>query len=290
LKKVSVIIPFYSGIEWLNDAIESAISQTYSNIEIIVVNDGSTEDVSDFIKKYSPKIKYAYQDNQGAAVARNLGIKMATGEYFAFLDSDDIWLPNKLEKQINFMQKIDAKWCHTNYFYWKPESNELKVVDIGKEYGDIYRKTFVSIRIATPCVVIAREVFEEHPELEFPINYRIGQDTKLWQAISKYYPIALINEPLTKVRLRSDNTYKQTIKIIQLKSNEFKSTYLDPNVPFFSKLRNFIFYLYGFIFKLPSNSNKELLAKCFVAIPYFLGRIYVNLISLSNKKYKDFII
>jgi glycosyltransferase involved in cell wall biosynthesis len=289
MKKVSVIIPFYSGIDWLKEAVESALNQTYSNVEVIVVNDGSPENMCSFLDSYSKKIKYIYQTNQGAAAARNLGLKMSSGDYVAFLDSDDIWLQNKLEKQISFMQKIGAKWCHTNYFYWTPETDNLKIVDISKEYGDIYRKTFVSIRIATPCVVIAREVFEEHPEFEFPVNYRIGQDTKLWQVISKYYPIALINEPLTKVRLRSNNTYKQTIKVIQLKSNEFKLTYLDPDVPFFSKLRNFIFYLYGFIFKLPSSSKKNFIAKFFVAFPYFLGRVYVNLISLSNSKYKDFI-
>lgn len=288
MKTVSVIIPFYSGVQWLIEAVESVLNQTYSNIEIIVVNDGSKEDISNFINCFSGKIKYFYQDNQGAAAARNLGIRAATGDYIAFLDSDDIWLSNKLEKQISFMEKINAKWSHTNYFYWKPESDKLKAVNISKEYGDIYKKTFVSIRIATPCVVIHRQVFQDHPELEFPISYRIGQDTKLWQLISKYYPIALISEPLTKVRLRSDNTYKQTIKVIQLKRNEFKLTYKDPNVPVFAKLRNFIFYCYGFIFNLPSTPKKETLAKFFVAIPYFLGRIYVNLISSSNEKYKDF--
>lgn len=289
MKKVSVIIPFFNGVNWLNEAVESVIKQTYSNIEIIVINDGSIEDMTDFLIKFNSRIKYTYQKNQGAAVARNVGMKLASGDYFAFLDSDDIWLPNKLEKQVNFMDKINAKWSHTNYFYWNPERGSLKNINIKKEYGDIYRKTFISIRIATPCVVIARDVFDDHPELEFPINYRIGQDTKLWQLISKYYPIALINEPLVKVRVRSNNTYKQTIKIIGLKSDEFKITYSDPDIPNFAKFRNFIFYLYGFVFKLPSSPRKEFLARCFVTIPYVLGRIYVNLLSLANKKYKNFI-
>lgn len=289
MKKVSVIIPFFNGIDWLNEAVESALNQSYKNIEIIVINDGSTEDVSQFLIKFGEKIKYFYQDNQGAAVARNQGMELATGYYLAFLDSDDIWLANKLEKQISFMEEIGAKWSHTGYFYWDPNNNALKNVSVKNEFGDIYRKTFVSIRIATPSVVIAKSIFNDHPELKFPANYRIGQDTKLWQAIAKYYPIALINVPLVKVRLRSNNTYKQTIKLIGLKAAEFKINYSNSDVPKFAKFRNFFFYLYSFIFKLPSTPRKEFCAKCFVIIPFILGRIYVHLLSLSNKKYKNFL-
>ena len=115
MKKVSVIIPFYNGIHWLCEAVESALNQTYSNIEIIIVNDGSTEDITEFLKKFGDSIVYAYQKNQGAASARNYGIKLANGDYIAFLDADDIWLPTKLEKQIFFIEEIGAMWCHTNY-------------------------------------------------------------------------------------------------------------------------------------------------------------------------------
>ena len=289
MKKVSIIIPFYNGINWLNEALESVIKQTYPNTEIIVVNDGSTEDVTDFLSKFGDCIKYRYQENKGAAVARNLGIQISTGDYIAFLDSDDIWLPTKLEKQIEFMEKIGAMWSHTGYFYWNPGSGSLKNIGISDEYGDIFKKTFVSVRVATPCVVIDKKVFEEHPEIKFPASYRIGQDTKLWQEISKYYPIALIKEPLVKVRLRSNNTYKQTIKIIRLKSEEFKITYSDKNVPGFAKFRNFIFYLYSFIFRLPSTPIKEFFARFFVLIPYILGRLYVKFLSFFNKKYRNFI-
>lgn len=289
LKKVSVIIPFYSGIKWLYEAVESALSQTYSNIEIIVVNDGSKEDITDFFNKYKNLIVYRYQENQGAAVARNHAMLLATGDYLAFLDSDDIWLPHKLEKQIAFMEKSGAKWSHTNYYYWTPENDTMKDVGICDEYGDIFKKTFVSIKMGTPCVIINKEIFEKHSDLIFPENSRIGEDTKLWQKISRHYPIALIREPLVKVRLRGDNTYKKTIKVISLRGTEFKVISTNPEVPIFAKLRSFIFYVYSKIFKLPSTPRKEFIARCFVALPYFLGRIYVKYLSLSNRKYKQFV-
>ena len=103
MKKVSVIIPFYNGITRLSEAVQSAINQTYNNLEIIIVNDGSPEDVSDFLEKYGDDIKYFYKENGGPASARNFAIQKATGDYIAFLDSDDIWLPTKTEKQIQFI-------------------------------------------------------------------------------------------------------------------------------------------------------------------------------------------
>src|SRR5690554_2836035 len=99
-KKVSVIIPFYNGVEWLCEAVQSVLDQTYKNFEIIVVNDGSPEDVSGLLSKYGNKIIYRYKENGCAATARNLAMEIATGEYLAFLDSDDLWLPAKTEKQI----------------------------------------------------------------------------------------------------------------------------------------------------------------------------------------------
>lgn len=121
--KVSIIIPFYNNAEWLVEAVESALNQTYKNIEIIIVNDGSKEDMTSFLQKYQKHIIYQYQENKGAASARNHAMSLASGDYFAFLDSDDIWLPEKLEKQVSFMMKTEAMWSHTNYFYWSPESN-----------------------------------------------------------------------------------------------------------------------------------------------------------------------
>ena len=93
---VSVIIPFYNETGWLSEAIESVLRQTYPIHEIIVINDGSKEDVSALLNLYEGKIKYFYKENGGPSSARNLGINLATGDYLSFLDSDDVWLPFSL--------------------------------------------------------------------------------------------------------------------------------------------------------------------------------------------------
>ncbi len=98
--RVSVIIPVYQGDRFLAEAVESVLNQTYTNCEIIVVDDGSTDNIHEVLEPYFEKIRYVYQQNQGVAAARNYGIKIAKGELIAFLDQDDFWLPDKLALQV----------------------------------------------------------------------------------------------------------------------------------------------------------------------------------------------
>jgi glycosyltransferase involved in cell wall biosynthesis len=109
---VSVIIPFYKGKEWLEEALDSVKQQTYKNLEIILINDGSNEDISYLI---SNDINYYEQNNKGVSSARNIGIGKSTGEFIAFLDSDDLWEKNKIQIQLNEMLKKQYIWSHTNY-------------------------------------------------------------------------------------------------------------------------------------------------------------------------------
>ncbi|MCM8782638.1 MAG: glycosyltransferase family 2 protein, partial [Candidatus Omnitrophica bacterium] len=101
MSKVNIIIPTYNRSLFLCKAIESILAQTFNDFEIIVVDDGSTDNTRSVLEKYGYPIRYLYQQKQGRSEARNTGIKIAKGEYIAFLDDDDIWMPDKLEKQIN---------------------------------------------------------------------------------------------------------------------------------------------------------------------------------------------
>lgn len=99
---VSVIIPVYNGSKYILTAINSVIRQTYSNYEIIVIDDGSTDNTRQQLKKYQSQITYIFQENQGSAAARNVGIHLSKGELVAFLDSDDFWaMPEKLARQVD---------------------------------------------------------------------------------------------------------------------------------------------------------------------------------------------
>jgi teichuronic acid biosynthesis glycosyltransferase TuaG len=116
---ISIITPCYNGALFIAQAIESVIAQTYKNWEMIIVDDCSTDMSLDIALSYAAKDKrikvLKMEQNSGAALARNKAIKVSRGEYLAFLDSDDIWLPEKIEKQLQFMQKNDSDFSFTEY-------------------------------------------------------------------------------------------------------------------------------------------------------------------------------
>ncbi len=280
--KVSVVIPFYSGVEWLCEAVQSVIDQTYENIEIIVVNDGSPEDIQPFLDRYKDMIVYQYQDNQGAAVARNKGISLASGSYIAFEDSDDIWLPTKLEKQIGFMEENDFLWSHTGYYNWWPENGKTKIANSKYDYYDIRKQIDVSCRIAMPSVVVSKRVFEEHPEIKFPEELRKGQDYGFYKLMTKYYYLALIQEPLVKVRMRSDNSSKNILMRFEMRAKFYKDNY--KSMPTIMKINGIIYVFFHSLFGTKEGRIRNFLAKCCYVIPYGISRVYIRYISKRIKK------
>lgn len=101
-KKVSIIIPVYNGEKYIAEAIQSALDQDYQNKEIIVVNDGSLDKTEEICRRFFSKITYFYQENKGLGASRNRGVLLATGDYFAFLDCDDLWSPSKIKIQMQY--------------------------------------------------------------------------------------------------------------------------------------------------------------------------------------------
>ena len=119
MPSVSVIIPTYQLAHLVGQTIDSVLAQTYTDYEIIVVNDGSTDNTKEVLASYGDRITVIHQENQGAAAARNAGIMATRGKYIAFLDHDDLWLPNKLEKQIAYLEsnpKIGLVYSDTFFF------------------------------------------------------------------------------------------------------------------------------------------------------------------------------
>jgi len=126
IPRISVIIPAYNRANYLTEAINSVLSQTYRNFELIVVNDGSQDNTEEILKKYVGKIKYFYQENNGVSSARNKGIDNSKGEFLCFLDSDDLWEKKKLEKQIDY---FNTKNKFSNGFNTREFNNEMCLND-----------------------------------------------------------------------------------------------------------------------------------------------------------------
>ncbi|MBP3817233.1 MAG: glycosyltransferase family 2 protein [Butyrivibrio sp.] len=123
---VSIITPCYNGEKYISQTIESVLAQTYTEWEMIIIDDGSKDNSAEIIKSYNvPKIQYVYQNNAGSAAARNNGIRRAQGQYIALLDSDDIWLPNFLECQIKYMREKKTICVACSYSYIDCNSKDI---------------------------------------------------------------------------------------------------------------------------------------------------------------------
>ena len=289
MKKVSVIIPFYSHLDWLFEAMESVFAQTYQNYEVILVNDGSKEDMTDFLNKYGDRITYLYQENAGPAAARNNGIRHAMGDYIAFEDSDDVWLPEKLEKQVEFMEETNTMWSHTGFWYWWPSSGKLREVKTSRDYDDIYLQRHVSTMLATPSIMLDARIYKEG-DYYFPEDKRNGEDDQLYTKLAKNYKISLVEEPLLKVRMRGTNSQNKAIERFNLRVENYRNWKKEgQKLPFFLHFIYAHYCIYAKIFGVHSTKVKDFFAKCLWTIPYALERIYVRYLYKHTEKNEYYI-
>ncbi len=198
---VSVIIPTYNSAHYIVEALESVFEQTFQDFEIIVIDDGSIDGTGEVLKKYGERIRFLFQDNGGPASARNRGIRIARGEYIAFLDADDIWLPTKLEKQVGLFHQSEHLGMVTTGVCSFDEkgvfgfsTNKRKIL----MEGDIARNIFLRSNVGTPTVMVRKEIFDNIGSFEE--NIRQAEDDNMWIRIAAHYEVALIDEVLIKVR------------------------------------------------------------------------------------------
>jgi len=201
MPEVSVIIPAYNSSRYIAEALDSVFEQTFKDFEVIVVDDGSTDDTRRIIENYPHQIKYFYQENGGPAKARNLGIRKSEGKYIAFLDADDLWLASKLEKQVaEFEKNPELGMVITENCLFDDAGVYRDVV--GKSnylmHGDLVTNIFLKSGVVTPTVMVRRDVFGEIGLFEETL--RIGEDDNMWIRIAFHYPVGFVDEPLAKIR------------------------------------------------------------------------------------------
>ena len=192
---ISVVIPSYNRKDFLKRSIDSAINQTKKPLEIIVVDDGSTDGTEAMIKSDYDFVKFIKQKNKGVSAARNIGIEVSIGEWICFLDSDDEWKKDKLEKQINAMKSNPGyKFFHSNEI-WIKNGLRINQKKKHKKYGgDIFDKCLDMCRISPSSVMIDKTVFDEVGN--FNEYLVVCEDYELWLRICDKYRVFFIDEPL----------------------------------------------------------------------------------------------
>lgn len=189
-EKISVILPTYNRAYILTRAIESVLSQSHKNLELIVVDDGSTDGTSSVVDEIQDeRIRYVKAEkNQGAAAARNVGLQYATGNYVAFQDSDDYWRPDKLRLQMKELKEMDAGFCYHKIRYDFGEGRSAILPDeritVSEKRGDIYAQLLYENMVDCPALLVRRECLEEvggfDPGLkaleDYDLALRLGHD------------------------------------------------------------------------------------------------------------------
>ncbi|MCC8371354.1 MAG: glycosyltransferase family 2 protein [Rickettsia endosymbiont of Pseudomimeciton antennatum] len=214
--KISVIMPIYNRVNLAIESIKSVIDQTHKNLELILVDDASSDDLSALIAeiKKDPRIKYIRkEENLGAAAVRNVGIENATGEYIAFIDSDDLFYNNKLETQLKFMEDNNFVFSHTSYQEINFKGQHLKYVNSGTFSGQVFPQ-IISCCVIAPSTVMGRTYLLKN--YFFPENLRIGEDVCLWISIASKYEIAGMDLILSKVRIDYATTHAYNPKKLSI--------------------------------------------------------------------------
>jgi glycosyltransferase involved in cell wall biosynthesis len=221
---VSVILPTYNRAGYIKDAIESALNQTYRNIELLIIDDGSTDNTQAVIEPYlkDNRIRYIKQENCGAAAARNKGLELSKGKYVAFIDSDDIWEKDKLEIQLEVMNSLPdvaivfsdfsakrqdglIEKSHIRTYFTVMDTYELSYDDVFSHsntlnnsekvyWGNIYKTMIFGNIILTSTTLFRQEVF--NTEGSFDTKYKTLEDYDLFLKLTKRFIAAFVDKPL----------------------------------------------------------------------------------------------
>jgi glycosyltransferase involved in cell wall biosynthesis len=224
---VSIIIPVYNGSNYLHEAIDSALKQTYTNIEILVINDGSTDNgkTETIAQSYGNKIRYYIKKNGGVSTALNLGISEANGVYISWLSHDDVYMPNKIEEQIQFLKNYLEKNITPPILYSNCYDINEKSEIIGKEENininpsDFYEQLILRPFLNGCTTLIPKDAFTKVGY--FKENLKTVQDYDMWFKLNNYYDFILINKYLLKSRIHSEMGTVKNEKIHLSEKDEF---------------------------------------------------------------------
>lgn len=210
MKLVSIIIPAYNAEKYIRESVESALAQTYPNVEVIVIDDGSKDGTKKILEPYGAagKIVYVYQENKGLAASRNAGIRAAKGEYVAFLDADDIFLPEKVAEQVRALEASpDFGVCYSDLLHFTDppvgeKSSEFfhhtYTYPSGNIFGELLKRQFIN-----PLTVMARRVVFQKYGM-FDESLRRSEDWDLWLRFARAgVRFLYLDKPLAQYRVRT---------------------------------------------------------------------------------------
>lgn len=297
---VSIIISTYNRAGLVLEAIDSALNQTYKNLEIILIDDGSTDNTKEIITSYIDKIRYFYKTNGGISSARNYGIKQATGEYIAFLDSDDKWFPEKIEKQLDFLlthRDMEGVLCNVEFISdGKVADKRTNIREFIPEDGMIFK--YLIRRFMTMCTVLLRKkIIREIGDFDTLLT--TAEDIDMLLRIASRFELGVLDDVLMSIRvtdsglsgkLYTGNRLKVLEKVRQYAPGFFeankrmiRSKMAEINLDYAEDLL-WHRYVYEARKNISNSMNMHITAK---AVLLYIKSWIVELLSFVIPKYKD---
>ena len=235
---ISVVIPNYNCARFIAAAIDSVLAQSYSNTEIIVVDDGSRDDSLSVLEKYGGGIRVVRQSNQGVSAARNRGIAESRGSFIAFLDADDEWYPDKLTRQIALFDRpvVGLVYCSVEYV---DESGRSLGTNLTGRRGRVLREIALLrgtiVLAGGSTAVVRRECFDKAGFFDREMS--TAADWDMWRRIACYYEIDVVREPLIRYRLRPASMHRNVDIFAHDMLHGFSTMFADPAASEVRKLR-----------------------------------------------------
>jgi len=213
---VSVVIPTHNRAHYVTQAIDSVLAQTYANYEIIVVDDGSTDDTRHVLRAYGDRLRYIYQENhnRGPAAALNRAVSEARGKYIALLDDDDMWLPSKLELQIAVLeQDPEIGFLGTDMYITDASGNVIDRWGKPPSVAETFASLIEDNILGNPSVVVRKRLFDQVGG--FDASLRTTQDYDLWLRLARISRFKCLDVPTVKWRMHGSNKHKDRVQKLE---------------------------------------------------------------------------
>lgn len=230
-EKVAVIIPCFNASKTIEQTLKSLDGQTFKNYDVFIVNDGSTDGTEDIVLSYRDRTRKPWkvitQTNMGQTVAKNAGIRNSNSEYVAFLDSDDLWAPEKLEYQVNLMMSNhEVGLCYTGGILINEQGDNIGLIQCSATYrGKCYDNLLLKNNIVASSVMVRRKVLDEVGV--FDERFRACENWDLWIRVSRVSQIEYIDKALTYYRVHPGNMSRNVAKMFRARM-EIIDKYLPP--------------------------------------------------------------
>ena len=232
-RSVSVVITSYNYGRFISDAIRSVLDQTQPAAEIIVVDDGSTDETANVVGAFGDAVKYIHQENDGVCAARNRGVAESTGELIAFLDADDIWEPTKLERQaLKFSSDDRIGLVHCGVREFDGESGETLRLQIEGCEGQVAGKLLLwespSVNVSGSVVIVSRDAFDAVGG--FDAQMKVGEDWDFCYRVARRFKVSFVPEPLVNYRIHGAAAHRNVSEMERGMSHFYKKAFADPTV------------------------------------------------------------